>query len=119
MGKWTYVTLNILFFTPVLVLVWKKYRRTIMEEKRFLVIAGLFGFCIFFIIDPLATYWGAWGFDYTKTLGIRFGFSVIEELVWAMLVSTIVALAVSVGARKEENGERFRISDLLKSKNPL
>lgn len=102
MGKWTYVLLNLVFFFPVLFLIWFRYAGVVWRERRFVIYAGLFGFVIFFIIDPVATYWGAWGFDYTKTLGIRFGFSVLEELVWAMLVSIIVAIAISVAAPREE-----------------
>lgn len=99
-----------------MVFVLKRFWKIVKKEKFFIIYAGIFGFLIFFIIDPAATNWGAWGFDYSKTLGIYFRLSVVEELIWAMLVSMIGAVAVAIAASKEEKGEKFHISDLLKHK---
>jgi lycopene cyclase domain-containing protein len=116
MTKWTYTILNIVFFAPIILLIYKRYWATVKKEKKFIILSAILGFIIFFIIDPIATHWGAWGFDYRKTLGIYFGLSVIEELIWAMLVSMITATAIAVAANKEEQGKKFHLSHLFRSK---
>lgn len=116
MHKWTYTILNIVFFVPVIILIWVKYRRIIYKNKLLILLAGLFGFVSFFIVDPIATKWGAWSFDYSQTLGIFIGKSVLEELIWIVLVCMVLAVAVARAAEKEESGSHFRISDLFKRK---
>lgn len=114
MSKWTYTLLNVIFFVPIILYIWGRYRKTVLENKRFILASAIFGLLIFFVIDPIATRTGAWSFDYAKTLGIHFGKSVVEELSWAILVSSITAVAVSVGAGKEERGQKFKLSRLFK-----
>ena len=117
MLKWTHTILNIIFFVPVIVFAFYRYKKIISRNKKFLISAALIGATLFFIVEPFATGWGAWSFDYNQTLGIKIGSSLIEEVIWGILVSTIVALAVLVGAEKEEKGEAFKIKDLFNKKN--
>jgi len=79
-----------------------------------LLIGGLFGFVMFFIVDPIATYWKAWEWDYSKTVNILIGYSTFETIIWAILVCAAVALAVAVGAEKEEKGQPFRLKNIFK-----
>ena|SRR3989344_6435123 len=106
MGKWTYVSLNVIFFTPVIIFAVLRYWTLIKQEKKFILAAGLFGFLIFFIVDIVATYWMAWEFDPNQTLGIRFGKSVLEELVFGIIVSIIVAVAISAGIRHDRRANK-------------
>ena len=103
MGKWTYTLLNFLFFVPVLWYAWTKHRVVIKREKKLIIISAIFGLVLFFLVDPIATYWGAWNYDYSQTFNVRLGYSVIEELIWAVLVSTIMGIAVAVGADREDS----------------
>ncbi len=88
--------LNIKYFLPILVVLGLFFHNTIRRRWKFIVIAGWVGFFLFFAIDPLATHWEAWSFDYSQTLNIRFGKSVLEELVWGILVMMISAAAVAI-----------------------
>jgi len=98
MDKWTYTILDIIFFAPLIIPV-LIYRKLILKRWKFILASGLFGF-LFFIIDLPATKWGAWQFDYSKTLGPIFGKSVIEELIWTILVCMTVALMIEIFINK-------------------
>jgi len=102
MGKWTYTLLNFLFFVPVLWYAWSKYKVIIRKERKFIFITALCGLILFFLVDPVATSWGAWSYDYSQTFNVRIGYSVVEELVWAVLLSTVMGIAVAVGANHDE-----------------
>ncbi len=106
-GKLTYTLLNIKFFAPVyfvlLVIYWREVKRNITFIKWSIV----FAIIAFFLVDPLATAWNAWGYDYNKTLGITIGKSVIEELIWFILVCIILAIVVSICAEKEEKKKKI------------
>ncbi|MCL4387481.1 hypothetical protein M1307_03780 [Patescibacteria group bacterium] len=82
-----------------------KRKKLLTKNRKTITVASILGFLSFFLVDPVATHWGAWGFDYTKTLGINFGKSVIEELIWNILVFNILALVVISAAEKEEKKE--------------
>lgn len=102
MNKFTYLFLDFIFFTPVLIFAYLRYKRLIIEKIKFIWFAVFAGVILFFIIDPVATFWGAWEFDRSQTLGIYFGKSNLEELIFSILVSLVVAIAVMAGKRRED-----------------
>jgi uncharacterized membrane protein YoaT (DUF817 family) len=117
MTKLNLTILNIIFFTPLILFLWLRYREKIKKERRFLSYATFFAIIIFFLVEPIGTYSGAWRYDYKQTLGPHiFGVSLIEMLAWSILVVLIVAITVATGAEKEERGENFFIPNFLKRK---
>src|ERR1035437_2444428 len=96
MDKWSYTILNIIFFIPVIAFLFFRYKEIIFKKLHFVLMSGLFGAILVFIIDLPATNWKAWQYDYTKTLGINFGKSVFEELVWVILICMIVAIIIEI-----------------------
>ncbi len=101
MDKYTYLILDGLFFLPLMSVTFFLYGRTLKKRWKFICIAGLLGAIWFFIVDPLALTWGAWTMDYTKTVGIRFGPSVVEEFIWGILVCMNVAILIEIGLAVE------------------
>lgn len=96
MTKYTYLILNILFFLPNFIIIFLFFKKVIMARLKFILLSGLLGLVWFFIIDPPATSWGAWTMNYSKSVGIRFGNSVVEELIWAILVCMSVASMIEI-----------------------
>lgn len=115
MERWNYTILNIVFFIPVIIYSWVKYKKLILETKNFLIFAGMFGFVVFFVVDPIATYWKAWEWDYNQTLNITIGYSTFETIYWSILVCVLLALAVEVCTRREEKG-KLNLKDLIRHK---
>ena len=101
MDKWTYFILDALFFLPFIILWIILFRRIIITNLNFILISGLLGGVLFFIIDLPAMIWGAWSINYTKTFGPILGPSVIEEFVWAVLVFMSVAIMIGVFLEKK------------------
>ncbi len=96
MDKYTYLILDALFFIPFILLWILLFRKIILTGLKFIFISGLLGGIVFFVIDLPATLWGAWTTNYEKTLGPMFATSVIEELIWAILVFMSVAIMIEV-----------------------
>lgn len=96
--------LNILFFSPVLLVLFKK-RETIKPYKGLVLFGAFLGLIAYFIGETLFMYWKAYWYDFDKTLGIRIGDSVLEILIWSILVPTVVAVVVVSCAEREEKKE--------------
>jgi lycopene cyclase domain-containing protein len=103
MTKFVYLFLDFIFFTPVLVFAFLRYKKLILENKKFVWFSVFAGAVLFFIVDPIATFWNAWEFDRSKTLGIYFGKSNLEELIFGILVCFVVAVALLAGMKREGN----------------
>ncbi|MFZ3015895.1 MAG: hypothetical protein WA101_02760 [Minisyncoccia bacterium] len=101
MDKWTYTILNIIFFTPVII-IFVSYRNILLKRWKFILISGFLGIIYFFIVDILATNWKAWEYDYTKTLGINFSKSVFEELIWMVLVWVTISILIEIYLERKE-----------------
>jgi len=101
MGKFTYLFLDVIFFVPVLIFTFLRYKKLIYEKKKFICFSAVLGVILFFIVDPVATFWNAWEFDRSQTLDIYFWKSNLEELIFAILVSLVVTVALLAGIRRE------------------
>jgi|SRR3989344_2831647 len=104
MDKWSYTILNLIFFLPFIVVFWFGiYSKLFSQKLRFVLISGFLGLVYFFIVDLPATSWGAWTIDYSKTLNMRFGNSVLEELIWTILVFMMIAFVLEILLKRKEN----------------
>lgn len=102
MDKYTYILLNIIFFTPLLFVLYKRHKKQIAKYYKLIIFACSFATCILFPLDYIAVKWHAWGYNYGKTLGLRFGGAVIEEYLFALLICFIIAVTVGILADAEE-----------------
>lgn len=108
MEKYSYFIVDILFLGPALFYAFLKFRKVVRKNILFIIFSFFFGFFGFWVVDPVAISWGAWGYDVHKTLGVMLpGGSVIEELLWALLVAPLLGILVSVFAEREEKGKSF------------
>ncbi len=114
MGKFSYLILNFLFFSPIVIFLWIKFRNPIKKYKKLITYAGFLGVLYFFIVDPVAVSWQAWSYDENLNLGIKFWGTLLEELIWSILVFMIVSVVVCILVDAVENKQKFR--SLTKSK---
>ena len=113
MSKWTYTILDILFFLPFILVFWFGiYKKIFFRKLKFILTSGFVGIIYFLLVDLPATKWKAWEFDYAKTLNIKIGSSVLEELIWIVLVFMAVALMIEIGLQRKNN---ITIHELRKS----
>jgi hypothetical protein len=117
-----YVFLMLKYYTPIFLVAILIYWKKIFRIRKYLLFVALFAIIAFFIVDPIATYWEAWGFDYDMTLNIRIlGNSVLEELVWAILLCLFVGIVISVWKDKVDNQRPFfvpyKLYSRIKSEN--
>jgi uncharacterized membrane protein len=108
MLNFTYLKLNLVTFLPPIVCVFFYFYKDITKNFKFIALSAFLGAVYFFIVDPFATVWGAWQFNYDRTIGINFGPSVVEELMWAILVFFVVGILVSVMGSAEEKNKSFK-----------
>lgn len=115
MNEYTYTIFNIIFFgltVPAIFI----YRKLVIKKMKFILISGFVGALYFFTVDLQMTKLKAWEYDYSKTLGIRFDFAIVEELIWMILVFMLVAVAIEVyfyKIEKHRNNPMQKITILI------
>lgn len=100
--------MNLILFAPLYLFLAYYHKIT----KSTLFWGFLAGAIYFFAVDPFAVVWKAWQFDSKKTLTPFFGPTLVEELVWSVLVFGFTALLVKILSEAEEKGIKFK--NLLK-----
>lgn len=108
MTKFLYLILDVVFFTPLLAVLYMRFRRLLLKKRKFLLVSGFLGILLFFIVDPIAIYWGAWGYDYEKTLGVKLSYGVLEEMVFGILATMTVAAAICILEDTYQKGKSLR-----------
>lgn len=108
MGKFTYIILDCVFFLPPIYFVLRHYTHHVRKYFKLLLVTILFSGIFYFLVDPLAAYWGAWNYHFEKTLGIRIGDSVIETFFWSLFIAVLFGLLVGVLADNEDKKESLR-----------
>jgi uncharacterized membrane protein len=108
MSNLAYLGLDIIFFTPLLLLLIGYLSPHILKHFKYIIFCSFLGAVYFFTVDPFATKWGAWQFNYGRTLNIRIGLGVIEKLLWAILCFFILAVVISMVADAEEKRKNIR-----------
>ncbi len=107
MVNYMYLLLNVIFFVAAFAFLFVRYPKEIKKSFKLAVAGSIFGFLGYFLTELPATYWGAWAYYRNSVVGIYIGKSVIETLLWAVLLGVIVGVAVSVFASREEKGKGF------------
>ncbi len=102
-----YLLLNGIFFSVSCLFFFLRYPKEIKKSFKLVLAGSIFGFLGYFLTELPATYWGAWTYYRNSVLGIYIGKSVIETLLWAVLLGAIMGVAVSVFASREEKGKGF------------
>lgn len=107
MDKFTLIKLEIIIFFPIIAILFIKYRGILARFKKLLVLGALTGLPLYFIGELAFMYWKTYFYNYDKTLGIIIRGSVIEILIWCILVTFITSAAVIIAADKEETRKPF------------
>lgn len=116
MEKYKYILFDLIFFLPPILFVIVRYKKLLAKNLGVLFFAGFFGIVGFFIVDPFAVIWGAWGYNYKTTLGVILpGGAVIEEIIWALFVSILLGCFVIVSAEREDKQNKKK--NFLKPKS--
>lgn len=107
MDKFYYSGFLVLFLTPLLIFVLRAYKKSVKKRKKLIFVMAIIGFLSFLIMMPVAAQWGAWHYDYAKTLNIRIGKELLETLIWQIISCILLAIVVDSLAEKEEKKKRF------------
>lgn len=104
MNQFTYISLTIISALIFHGLLWARNAKFLWSKRRIILIVALLGVAWQFVFDPIGGLWGAWFFDFGKTLGLTFfGQMPLEDLIGAAVVSSAAAcgvLALGYGPRK-------------------
>ncbi len=111
MQSLSYLLLILFFSVPVILYIVINYRDLlVMYKKSILACVGLSVF-LFFIVDTSATYFYAWQYDYAKTLNIIIHErSVLEDLIWTLPVSFVLAVAAALAHHRHKNSLKNKYS---------
>lgn len=97
MTHFTYLTMTIIAGLIFHAILWARNARFLWSQRRIIATVALVSVVWQFIVDPIGGRWGAWFFDFEKTLGlVFFGVMPIEDLVGIAIVSSAAACGVLV-----------------------
>jgi hypothetical protein len=78
-------------------ILWARNAQFLWSQRRIIATVALVSVVWQFIGDPIGGHWGAWFFDFEKTLGlVLFGVMSIEDLIGIAIVSSAAACGVLV-----------------------
>lgn len=107
LGSLSYLGYTLLFCLPPILLLWlrRDFRTTLLRDaRRILLTSALLAF-YGSTIWPIALDWGAWAYAPDKITGVLlFRYVHLEDAVWWLLVSFLIASFVSVASAPEERG---------------
>jgi undecaprenol kinase/diacylglycerol kinase (ATP) len=113
---YSYLGYTLMFCLPPIVLLWVRaeFARTMRKDLAGILLAtaiiSVYGSAIW----PLAIRWGCWSYRETRILNRKlFGYVFVEDAVWWVLVSFLVASFVSLSTRWEESGRDVVVRELL------
>lgn len=107
MSHYVYLLLNVIFFGIAFAFLRLRYKKELKKSFKLVIAGVIFAFVGYFITELPATYWGAWAYYSNSVLGIFIGKSVIETLIWAIVLGAMLGMAVSVFASREEKKKGF------------
>jgi len=97
MNPFTYISLTIISALIFHGILWARNGRFLWSQRRVILTVAVIGVVWQFVFDPIGGQWGAWFFDFGKTLGLTFfGVMPIEDLIGAAIVSSAAACGVLV-----------------------
>ncbi len=95
--RFTYLALTLaaaLIFHGIL---WARNARYLWSQRRVILTVVLIAEVWMLLTDPIGGRWGAWFFDFDKTLGVRlWGVMPLEDLIGIAVVSSAAACGVLV-----------------------
>lgn len=104
---YTYLGYTLMFCLPPIALLWVRaeFARTMRKDLAGILLAtaiiSVYGSAIW----PLAIRWGCWSYHNSRILNRKlFGYVFVEDVVWWVLVSFLIASFVSLSTRWEESG---------------
>lgn len=107
MERFAYSALLVLFLIPTFWVVIARFKKQISKLKTLILIMAIFGAVGFVVTIPLGAYWGAWGYDFSKTWNIHVGADLLETFFWSIAGCIVLAIAVGSLAEREEKKKRF------------
>lgn len=102
MSRFYYSGFLALFLIPLIIFIVTHYKRSIQKRKKLIEVMAVVGLVTFLLMMPIAAYWGAWHYDYSKTWDIRIGYEVLETWIWQVISCVILAIAVDHFAEIDE-----------------
>lgn len=113
---YSYLGYTLMFCLPPIALLWVRaeFARTMRKDLAGILLStaiiSLYGSAIW----PLAMRWGCWSYQESRILNRRlFGYVFVEDAVWWVLVSFLIASFVSLSTRWEESGRDVVVRELL------
>jgi len=97
--NYSYIVYMLIFTLIPIGILWVRYWRFLLLNKKIIIYATIFGIIYQFVSDPFAESWRAWFFSDDKILNIWILNSPIEDLIFIMLVSLAVSSATLVFIR--------------------
>jgi diacylglycerol kinase len=113
---YSYLGYTLLFCLPPIILLWVRaeFARTMRKDLAGILLATAIIAAYGSAIWPVAIRWGCWSYRETRILNRKlFDFVFIEDVVWWVLVSFLVASFVSLSTRWEESGRDVVVRELL------
>ncbi len=105
--QWSYLGYTLLFCLPPLALLWlrREFAERMAKDVGRIVAAALILTIYGCAVWPIAMRMGAWAYAGDRVLGVRlFGWVHLEDAVWWLLVSVLIASFVALSTRYEDEG---------------
>ena len=106
-GKFTYFYYTLSFTLPLIFVLWIYFYSILVKNIRLISLTTIILTIYGFFIWPLALVWKAWAYDFSKTLSIKLLGTVLEDVVWWLLVSFLISSVTVVMLKKEKNKEKL------------
>jgi lycopene cyclase domain-containing protein len=104
---WSYLGYTLMFCLPPLVLLWlrREFASRVARDLGRILAASLLLTVYGCIIWPVALKMGAWSYAEDRILNIKlFGYVHLEDAIWWLLISFLLASFISLSIRFEEEG---------------
>jgi undecaprenol kinase len=105
--RWSYLGYTLLFCLPALAVIWlrREFSERITRDLGRVIGATLVLTVYGCLIWPVAMQMGAWAYGGDRVLGLKlFGWVHLEDVVWWLLVSFLLASFVALSTRYEDEG---------------
>ncbi len=118
MNHFKYLEVIFIFFAPLYIGAFIFFSDLIKKNLRLIGDMTIFGIVMYFINDIIATQIEAWGYG-GNTLPFKiFGTAAVETLLWMILLSIFVTMAVLVSTGREKEGMAILIPSFITKNLP-
>lgn len=99
MEKYSYLIIDVVFLSPLIICSYACVRSDYKRYKRGLIGAFFLSILFFLLVDPLALMWRNWQYNPHKIIGIfLFYHTTIEEFIWGVILLTTLSVMVTFWA---------------------